>query len=279
MPFGNPVVSGDGSLIYPSIHSPDYIAGVSGWTINRDGTAEFADITMRGEWSVEQANKYIRGGFPQSPISGAAVPGIYFNPNTLDPGITEPGYVLSDFVSGSSLLLQTPTEDGDFVQLLMQYDGLNARYYASLNKTLEVQEYVHQLAAQVASRDTDSTGIAPGSADTVLSIDFDVIAPAGAYFEISAEIHGVIFTTPVATPGNRATVGIDLNGSQIRGSRIIGENTNLTQQGKTVVARPFLSTGSYTADLRLTHESTSTAAFCRINGSAASPIVFSVKGM
>lgn len=37
-----------GNIIIPGIHSDNYVPGVSGWTINQDGTAEFNDVTIRG---------------------------------------------------------------------------------------------------------------------------------------------------------------------------------------------------------------------------------------
>lgn len=49
MKFSNPVVGGGGKLIRQAIASPDYEAGVRGWTINKDGSAEFNDITVRGD--------------------------------------------------------------------------------------------------------------------------------------------------------------------------------------------------------------------------------------
>lgn len=48
--FSNPVVGGEnGELIRSSIRSPNYVPGVSGWTINRDGSAEFNNVTIRFE--------------------------------------------------------------------------------------------------------------------------------------------------------------------------------------------------------------------------------------
>lgn len=48
MSFENPIVGGEnGELIRPSIQSPDYVPGVSGWTINRDGSAEFNNVVIR----------------------------------------------------------------------------------------------------------------------------------------------------------------------------------------------------------------------------------------
>ena len=52
MQFSNPIVGGAGSLVRQSIHSPDYVAGVSGWTINKDGTAEFNSTAIRGDLKV-----------------------------------------------------------------------------------------------------------------------------------------------------------------------------------------------------------------------------------
>jgi hypothetical protein len=47
MPFSDPIVGGT-TLVRPAIHSPNYVAGTSGWSINRDGSAEFNNLTARG---------------------------------------------------------------------------------------------------------------------------------------------------------------------------------------------------------------------------------------
>lgn len=46
--FSNPLVGGGGSLVYPSIHSPNFVTGIAGWTINKDGSAELNNVTVRG---------------------------------------------------------------------------------------------------------------------------------------------------------------------------------------------------------------------------------------
>lgn len=48
MSFTNPITGGQGALVRPAIKSPNYVPGVSGWTINRDGSAEFNNVTVRG---------------------------------------------------------------------------------------------------------------------------------------------------------------------------------------------------------------------------------------
>jgi hypothetical protein len=64
-----PVVAGT-VLIRTAIQSPNYVAGVSGWTINADGSVEFANITARGTFIVDgTGNSFVRiaasGGVPQ----------------------------------------------------------------------------------------------------------------------------------------------------------------------------------------------------------------------
>ena len=44
--FNNTIVGGADKLIRTSIQSTDYIPGVTGWSINKDGTAEFTSITI-----------------------------------------------------------------------------------------------------------------------------------------------------------------------------------------------------------------------------------------
>lgn len=54
MAFRNPLVGGV-TLIRAAIQSNPYVAGVSGWSINRDGTAEFNNGTFRGSLGVGTA--------------------------------------------------------------------------------------------------------------------------------------------------------------------------------------------------------------------------------
>src|ERR1700761_27153 len=100
MTFSNPVVGGT-TLIRPAIHSPDYAAGVSGWTINADGTAEFNNVTTRGPVVVngdDQSSIRIQApsGQPQVFFEAAqTVPGSNIVPGGMSvftsPGIPEVG--------------------------------------------------------------------------------------------------------------------------------------------------------------------------------------------
>lgn len=56
MTFGNPILGGQGTLIRNAIKSPNYVPGVSGWSINKDGSAEFNDLVVRGSIIVNSSN-------------------------------------------------------------------------------------------------------------------------------------------------------------------------------------------------------------------------------
>lgn len=48
MPFTNEIAGAQGSISRPQFKSPNYVAGVSGWALFRDGSAEFASGQFRG---------------------------------------------------------------------------------------------------------------------------------------------------------------------------------------------------------------------------------------
>lgn len=52
MPFGNPIIDGGGGLLRTDIQSPNYVPGVAGWRIARDGSAEFLSAAIVGSVSA-----------------------------------------------------------------------------------------------------------------------------------------------------------------------------------------------------------------------------------
>jgi len=52
MAYSNPIVAGD-TLVRDAIKSENYVQGVSGWAIFRDGNAEFNDIIARGDITAD----------------------------------------------------------------------------------------------------------------------------------------------------------------------------------------------------------------------------------
>lgn len=51
-PFPEQVIPG-GVLVFPQIRSPGYVAGVSGWAVKIDGSAEFNNLVSRGDFISE----------------------------------------------------------------------------------------------------------------------------------------------------------------------------------------------------------------------------------
>lgn len=85
--FQNPLLGADYSLAVPQIQSPNFITGVSGWIIRKDGTAEFASGLFRGELVAVNGNKM--AGIVFNTPSGDPV--FVINPDTtfFDDGLIE----------------------------------------------------------------------------------------------------------------------------------------------------------------------------------------------
>lgn len=73
MPFDNPITGGQGALVRPRIKSPDYIPGVQGWSINKDGSAEFNNVTVRGELFVTDPDGSYVHIFNEDPGDGSLI--------------------------------------------------------------------------------------------------------------------------------------------------------------------------------------------------------------
>lgn len=68
MGFNNPVSNAAGTLIRNVMKSFNFVAGVAGWQISRDGNAEFNNAAIRGQLSV--------GPSPTVLVFGAAIPAV-----------------------------------------------------------------------------------------------------------------------------------------------------------------------------------------------------------
>lgn len=66
----NPVVGGN-VLRRQAIESPNYVPGVSGWTIKQDGSAEFNNLTLRGTFNGTNYVINSAGAFFYSPSEAA----------------------------------------------------------------------------------------------------------------------------------------------------------------------------------------------------------------
>jgi hypothetical protein len=76
MPFQNSIVGGAGALVRALIKSPNFVTGVSGWIIRRDGSAEFSNATIRG--ILIDSDQFVYNGIPafgNPPIASICKPG------------------------------------------------------------------------------------------------------------------------------------------------------------------------------------------------------------
>lgn len=72
MPFSNPILGGT-ALVRQAINSPLYIPGVQGWSINRDGSAEFNNASLRGALLIGSPPMQ---GAVSIGLTGAAIPAV-----------------------------------------------------------------------------------------------------------------------------------------------------------------------------------------------------------
>lgn len=72
MTFTNPITGGQGTLVRPAIKSQDYVPGSSGWSINRDGSAEFNNVVIRDGEIVSGTELFYNG----TPAAGNLVASI-----------------------------------------------------------------------------------------------------------------------------------------------------------------------------------------------------------
>jgi hypothetical protein len=138
--FDNPITGGQGTLVRPQIKSPDYIPGVSGWIIRADGTAEFNNVTVRGEVLVTDPDGSYVHIFNEDPGDGAVVEmrlpdsaGAVIVPARLrsgtSPEFADPALELRgpdvDGHGSAALYLVTGPTRGAVVELLSEYAWFN----------------------------------------------------------------------------------------------------------------------------------------------------------
>jgi hypothetical protein len=115
--FTNPVFGGN-TLIRPAIRSPNYVAGVSGWSINRDGSAELNNLTIRG---VFNGTNYTINNMGLFMYSGAPVLGNLIASITELPGTDPYGNAyLSGIVSYSGATFSSLVDSNLLVGVVSQ---------------------------------------------------------------------------------------------------------------------------------------------------------------
>lgn len=99
--FNDPILTGDGSLIKTSAHSPLYTPGTTGWSINKDGSAEFSTGVFRGTLSA--------GSITAGSIGSSSIVNSDFSSGTI-----EKTAIVFDTTGGSLLVYSVVTGSTTF---------------------------------------------------------------------------------------------------------------------------------------------------------------------
>jgi hypothetical protein len=117
----NSILAGQGTLIRQMIQSPNFVSGVSGWQINKDGSAQFNNLTIRGTFNGTDFTINANGIFFYSGVPAAgnlilaltnsagsdAFGNVYIQGITI--GNASGVQVLIEIVSGVQAAIQFPT--------------------------------------------------------------------------------------------------------------------------------------------------------------------------
>jgi hypothetical protein len=85
--FSNPVAGGGGTLIRTNVHSPNFVSGASGWSIDQDGSAEFNNVIIRGTLTLPSQYQARMTDMLVSPGFGSINTFVVFTLGEFDPCI------------------------------------------------------------------------------------------------------------------------------------------------------------------------------------------------
>jgi hypothetical protein len=103
MPFNNDIAGGNGQLVRNWLQSQNYVAGVSGWRIAKDGSAEFNNGTFRG--SIEVGSLTGQHFWVNNPNTGDVID-VYNSSNALVMSIDKTGrFVASSTVTTAQVVI------------------------------------------------------------------------------------------------------------------------------------------------------------------------------
>lgn len=224
MPFQNPIVAGT-ALARRAIKSPDYVPGSTGWTINRDGSAEFTSLVVGGGPSSSIKVSFGGGSFVWilndfMPGASNIVTGILFMPNNSDAsGLNRQGaiYTICEVAySPLQLVLISPerttaSDRASIIRMLSQgpdtVNGESIRFEAGsvfVDTSGAANGHKFQVDATTASTFNGTVTMA-----STLAVSNNVtIAPGGAATVGTHNLNSsLLYNEPAAHSGSGIVVG------------------------------------------------------------------------
>lgn len=229
MPFANPIVGGN-KLIRPAIQSPDFITGVQGWSINRNGTAEFTNLLLDG---LDTTNLKVLAGdaylwlIPKTSMVGITFgsAAILLNPTILygQQPYRAQIYAISQVSEKQWLVLESPrtsTIVGDRVSTIrMESQGndlVNGERINLFAGTIAIDTSTaangHKFTVDAATASTLSGTVTVGgllTANAAITVGGNAtIAPGGAATVGTNNLNSSpLYNEPAAHPGSGIVVG------------------------------------------------------------------------
>ena len=230
--FANPIVGGGGALVYPSIHSPNFVTQVSGWTIKKDGSAEFNNLSIRGTFNGTDFVINSNGAFfySSTPATGNLIASIATvgapddgHGNAYIAGITSYSgagpIVATELSAGALSFLTAATEAGPYVQ----HGRLVVSGTGSPLSSVSTTPWVYNSSAMTFQALTQM----------LLSGSFAAVAETSAVLEIQGQTAAPSFTGIIGGAAETwHTPGLNAGYSSDAGSAPVGYQFEATNGGR-----------------------------------------------
>jgi hypothetical protein len=145
------ITAGLGKLVIPQVQSPNFVTGVSGWIIRKDGSAEFNNVVIRDGEIISGTNLYYSG----PPAFGNLIAAITPLAGTDPYGNTYPGGILGEITTnlidflygGAAAGSLAPVMLSGGVALDLQTLPFNSTAGTAANPTIITTDTWHPLGA------------------------------------------------------------------------------------------------------------------------------------
>src|SRR5581483_1083246 len=226
MSFDQSATAGE-TLVAGSIHSPNYAKGSSGWTINRDGSAEFQNVLVRGTIT----GSTIIG----STIIGGTISGGIFKSANFD-NTAHTGFEIN--ATGSPDATATPPVPANTIQIYNNFlvgpTGGN-QVVLAYSSGVSAAAFPTGLAGETLAGAIGGTSVTEGT-HTVPTLELE--SPTMSNGSLLINVSPSTGTTATDFPATMTigTLGETTpTGSLVRGRLIIGETNAVTADTWTVV--------------------------------------------